>query len=309
MSVSIAFIQDPSITDTLDIIKKISQSRFKVYQAFSPAASETYALKAFPNNASGTRQYNNESIISTLSHPNIIKYIPVTVSFEDENNFHCILTEFAKYGNIFDLVSGGVFNSEILIRTYFHQVVAGVEYLHSQGIAHLDLKLENLMLGSGFTLKIIDFDQAQSVEEIKIKARGTQGYRAPEIIDGTCVNFQAADIYSLGIILYAFKAQKALFREIITKDAKGESRTSLKDYSTFIKKNEAFWEMKVAKMTEPTTFSQDFRDLVNGMLQFEVSKRFRLDDVRNSKWFNGPVLSKEELRAEMKAKWQHFKRS
>lgn len=308
MSFTISFIQDPSVTDSLQIVKKVSQGNFKVYKAYSESERESYALKMFPKDAIGTLQYKNESVLAKLSHPNIIQYIPVNVHLEPENDFNCILTEYAKYGGIFDMIANGVFNTETLIRTYFHQIMDGLSYLHSQGVAHLDLKPENLMIGSGFTLKIIDFDQAQNIKDKKINSRGTQGYRAPEIIDGSCINFKAADIYSLGVLLYALKVRKTPFSERTTQDARGEHHISLKGYSTFTKNNAAFWEEKIAKINDPAFFSQDFKDLVNGMLQFDTNKRFTMNDIRKSQWFNGPVLNKEELRAEMKARLQYLKR-
>lgn len=309
MQVSIAFLQDPSVTDTLNIVKSISKGKFKVYKAYSPAEEENYALKIFPRNTFGTEQYHKEAIISQLSHPNIISYIPVTAKFDKDNHYHCIVTEYAKYGDACQMILGGILTSETLIRTYFHQIVAGLGYLHSQGVAHLDLKPENLMFGSGFTLKIIDFDQAQRIKDKNITSGGTDGYRAPEVIDGSCMDFEAADIYSLGIVLYTMKARSTPFTEVVTQDANRKKRTALTHYSTFIKDNAEFWEMKAARKKDSKLFSEDLKELINGMLQYDVAKRFTLSQVKRSNWFRGPVLNKEELRAEMKARWQSVKKS
>jgi serine/threonine protein kinase len=304
MYVSITFFDEPATTHALKIVKKISNGKFKVYQARSPSQRTDYAVKTFPKNAFGTAQYNKEIILADLSHPNIIKHIPASIGFENDAHFHSIVTEFAKYGDIFDMVVGGVFNSEILVRNYFHQLVAGIEYLHSQGVAHLDLKLENLMIGSGFTLKIIDFDLAQNTKDKIITSAGTEGYRAPEVIDGSCTNFQAADIFSLGIILYALKAKSAPFLEVKTSGADGKDHVSLKYYSAFTRNNQAFWEMKAGQLQDTKFFSEDFKELINGMLEFNPSKRFTLEDVKNSKWFKGPILSQDKLRAEMRSRWE-----
>ena len=149
----------------------------------------------------GTTQYQNEKVLANFNHPNVIQYVPLKCN---SPKFHGVATEVAKYGDFFDFVTKGCLNTETLVRTYFHQLIAGIEHIHSQGFAHLDLKLENLMLGSQFTLKIIDFDQTQCLSEKEIKSAGTEGYRAPEVISGRCQNFKAADIYSAGVILYAF---------------------------------------------------------------------------------------------------------
>ena len=308
MFVSAIFPDQPTTSHSLKVVKKISQGKFSVYHTQCPTQRTEYALKVFPKDNFGTTQYNKETIMFSFSHPNIIKHIPATISNGNEDRFSTILTEFAKYGDVFDMVVGNVFSSEILIRTYFHQIVAGLEYMHNQGVAHLDLKLENLMMGSGFSLKIIDFDQAQRTKDKKITSGGTEGFRAPEVIDGSCANFTAADIYSLGVILFAFKGQSTPFAEVTTQSADGKQNTSLKYYSSFIRNNQSFWEMKTAQKRDPTFFSEDFKELVNGMLQYDVCKRFTLEDIKKSKWFNGPILSEEKLRTEMRARWEIFQR-
>lgn len=59
--------------------------------------------------------------------------------------------EYAPYGNFSKLMSKAkIYNDEKLTRTYFHQLVEGLEYLHSQDIAHLDLKFCNLLLGDDY---------------------------------------------------------------------------------------------------------------------------------------------------------------
>ena len=64
------------------------------------------------------------------------------------------------------------------------------------------------MLGSNYLLKIIDFDQAQPISENWMTSGGTKGHRAPEVRTGDCKDLVAADIFSAGIILFAFKHRK-----------------------------------------------------------------------------------------------------
>merc|ERR1719498_1457856 len=72
-------------------------------------------------------------------------------------------------------------DDEILLRTYFKQLVSAVNYLHVNNIAHMDIKLDNLMLGANFELKLIDFDFALTCRDSGNKGRGTKNYRAPEV--------------------------------------------------------------------------------------------------------------------------------
>lgn len=81
-----------------------------------------------------------------------------------------------------------------------------VEYIHDRELYHLDIKLENVLLGEDFMLKLIDFDASyHKTKDFEIKSKGTENYRAPEIISSKCKDPAAADVYSLGILLFLVK--------------------------------------------------------------------------------------------------------
>jgi len=59
--------------------------------------------------------------------------------------------EFAAYGDCSDLFEQvASFHTEKLVRTYFQQIVEAVDYIHEHGYAHLDLKMDNLLIGEGY---------------------------------------------------------------------------------------------------------------------------------------------------------------
>jgi len=64
------------------------------------------------------------------------------------------------------------------------------------------LKLDNLLVGSNFQIKICDFDGAYTKDDIVILSKGTLNYRAPEIANEGCRDPFKSDVYSLGIILF-----------------------------------------------------------------------------------------------------------
>lgn len=74
-------------------------------------------------------------------------------------------------------------------------------------MAHLDLKLENLMLGSKYELKLIDFDLSYGPKCKEFRGWGTADYRAPELINEFNLNaLSKCDIYSAGIILFVMRS-------------------------------------------------------------------------------------------------------
>ena len=282
--------------ETLRVTKTLNDGKQPVLQVYSPICQQSYALKLFPKNLYGLNQYKKEKLLFKLNHSNVIQRIPMVCCDE---RFFATLTEFAKYGDFFDLVTKGHLNTEQLIRTYFHQLIEGIEYIHSQGVAHLDLKLENIMLGSDSQLKIIDFDQSQMITDKIITSGGTVAYRAPEVINGTCKNLTAADVYSAGVILFAFMAVKFPFLE--NEDPEGKD---VRCYSTYVKDKKAFWALQ----NKTSYFGQDFIDLIDGMVHEDQNKRFTIKDIKGSKWYNGPALDIKSLKNEMEMRMGTIKR-
>lgn len=116
--------------------------------------------------------------------------------------------------------------SELHARRMMHDVVNGLDYLHRQGVVHRDLKPENLLLTddeiTGEPIcKICDFGVSQMCEELEMtehhaspqKARlrnmkGTFHFQGPECLTGEEYDGFVADIWALGICLYAFLFEK-----------------------------------------------------------------------------------------------------
>jgi serine/threonine protein kinase len=90
--------------------------------------------------------------------------------------------------------------------TYIKQSLQAVQYIHSLGIIHRDLKLENLLLQSLASgdkiVKIADFGLAAYSGKDGVKTKvGTPDYVAPEVLLKDVYN-KEADVWSLGIVTY-----------------------------------------------------------------------------------------------------------
>lgn len=290
--------QDSVLADSLShliVEKEIGSGKFRVFQARAPSGKK-YAVKAYPEDSAAAQICNNERrILNSLTHKNIIQSGPqFLVQTNVQLNCDLLITEFASHGNFYELIMQKAFTSEKLIRTFFHQLISGLEYMHSRGYAHLDIKLDNLLLGDDFQLKIIDFDQSQPLTDPCLKHKGTPYYRPNEVIKRKCKNFAAADVYAAGVVLFAMKHGEFPFSE--TSDERG---VHLDHVEEFICDNKAFWSRKLGSRKNRNFFSESFKTLINGMLAPGENRRFTIDDVKKSEWYNEPIYEEKEFEEEI----------
>lgn len=169
----------------------------------------TFAVKEFvprrPNES--VKEYAKKCtaefcIGSTLHHPNIIQ----TLDIINENNHFYEVMEYAPIDFFAVVMSGQMTRSEI--NCCLKQITLGVSYLHSVGLAHRDLKLDNCVVTKDGIVKLIDFGSAvvfkYPFEEETVMAHGIVGsdpYLAPEVLTST-ENYdpQFVDIWSVAII-------------------------------------------------------------------------------------------------------------
>ncbi|KAK7344057.1 hypothetical protein VNO77_13291 [Canavalia gladiata] len=136
-------------------------------------------------------------------HPNILRIHEVMAT---KTKIHLVV-EFAAGGELFARISKRGRLSESTARRYFQQLVSALRFCHRNGVAHRDLKPQNLLLDGDGNLKVSDFGLSALPEQLSDgllhTACGTPAYTAPEILrrsggyDGS-----KADAWSCGLILY-----------------------------------------------------------------------------------------------------------
>ena len=184
----------------------------------------TFAVKQFRDRHAheSEREYAKKvtaefCIGSTLHHGNIIETLDIV---HEKGKWYEVM-EYAPF-DLFAIVMTGKMSREE-VACSFLQIVSGVKFLHGMGLAHRDLKLDNVVVNEHGIMKIIDFGSASVfrypfeidivaatgkslVSSNRILAHVTSGivgsdpYLAPEVYDTSKYDARPTDIWSLAII-------------------------------------------------------------------------------------------------------------
>ncbi|BGP19993.1 hypothetical protein JCM10213_006770 [Rhodosporidiobolus nylandii] len=146
-------------------------------------------------------------VLKMVRHPNIVRLYDVI----ETEKYIGIVLEYASGGELFDHILAHRYLKERDASRLFAQLISGVSYLHSKGVVHRDLKLENLLLDRNRNVIITDFGFANRFNDAHVDLMatscGSPCYAAPELVvqDGRYVG-TAVDVWSCGVILYAMLA-------------------------------------------------------------------------------------------------------
>uniref|UniRef100_A0A7S3CSJ4 Protein kinase domain-containing protein n=1 Tax=Strombidium rassoulzadegani TaxID=1082188 RepID=A0A7S3CSJ4_9SPIT len=143
-------------------------------------------------------------ILKFCQHPNLVQLIEI---FEGEETTY-IVQEFLAGKDLHSLLEAKDYNiEEKQVKTLIVQIASAIQYLHSLGIIHRDLKLENVVMSEDSdraVAKVIDFGLSKTIgpKELTSGVLGTVGYAAPEVLRSKPYG-KSCDVWSLGCIAYA----------------------------------------------------------------------------------------------------------
>jgi serine/threonine protein kinase len=290
-------VEEPEIPQmkNFKILKLIQKSRFSVYLVESVPDKVISVMKVFPSVEMGVSpSFMNESRYKEFSHPHVIKLLYVnpkeSFTFKKKQEYGSyILMEYAIHGTLRNLMMKvKIQDDETLTRTFFRQITFGLEYLHNQKIAHMDLKLENILIGEDYKLKVADFDTAAMLSDVFVLGRGTTNYRAPELKNKKCKKIKLADMFSLGIILFTLRHGVLPYAEDIL-----VNKFNLMDF--LFHSYDDFWKAHQVLSDGVVQYEDDFAQLFHGLTRFKPEARMTFEDIKNNSWWNGPVYEQERV--------------
>ncbi|KAI5072155.1 hypothetical protein GOP47_0012261 [Adiantum capillus-veneris] len=158
------------------------------------------------------RQFNTEvNVLSRLHHRNVVKFIGAC----KKPPVCCIISEYLALGSVRSYLHNQPFPLALKLAVDMALDVAhGMEYLHSQGVIHRDLKSENLVIAEDLCVKITDFGVACFEWETSVMTEdvGTYRWMAPEMISKKRFS-KKTDVYSFGIVLWELLTGHVPFEE------------------------------------------------------------------------------------------------
>lgn len=212
------------------------------------------------------------NLLRLLSHPNIVNLVEVLKS----GKYIGIVLEYASGGELFDYILQHKYLKENTAKKLFAQLVSGVDYMHSKGLIHRDLKLENLLLDKHKNIIISDFGFVNSYNrdknDLMKTSCGSPCYAAPELVlTQLPYSGRKVDIWSIGVILYAMLAGYLPFDD----DAENEDGADIVRLYNYICST---------PLTFPEYVSPLARDLLRKIIVSDPAKRISMNEIRNHPW-------------------------
>ena len=293
--------------------------------------------KAMTREVAALTEIQHENVIRMHHHFNNAEFLEPDYSTTDST---LLVLEYASKGSLKDFLKSTGYFTDTLARTYFEQMLSGLEAMHVKGFAHHDLKPSNMLIDENYTLKIADFglakkfyDEEQKKDIAEAPADngfvyeraegGTVKFLAPEVnMKSMCYGNQV-DIFALGVTLFILyfdrppfaiadatqDAQWRLLCEASVREVAQEdwSDVAPKDMSSVQVKCPAaaqirkkFWEEHKLANFDGT----DLATLLIAMMHPHSARRYNIVQVRQSEWLSqGERYKKPELKEQMDLRW------
>jgi MAP/microtubule affinity-regulating kinase len=246
------------------VLGKLGQGRYgQVRLAYHRLTGTDVVVKELKRGMYNFLIASEVALMRVLEHPHVVRLFQV---IEADQHIYLVM-ERASGGTLWRILLSGHLK-EKKARRMFQQLVWAVGYCHSRGIAHRDLKPDNILLDEADNVKLADFGLAtwfmpgQKLEQVC----GALAFRAPEIYLGRKYEGPQVDVWSLGIILYFMLAGALPF--------KGTTFGQLK--------------MKVLKgrYALPYHLSASGGNLIHCLLSHDPARRPTVEDVLLHPWLS-----------------------
>lgn len=239
-------------------------------------SQEEYAVKILRSNVNVDDEI--DALYTCFDCPNIVTIVEVV---RDEK-FTYIVLELLAGKELFQYIQEQTLE-ECEVRGIFKEILNAVSYMHSQNIAHRDLKLENIKFISKnpcqSNVKLLDFGFACRTDG-DCGMNGlcyTLDYAAPEVLSNKKYT-KACDLWSMGVILYTLLCGHSPFRR--QNEINVETPNVIDKITKRIKRSSIDENSKFKSLSEPA------KDLIRRLLTVSTRSRITLSEILVHDWLN-----------------------
>uniref|UniRef100_A0A8D2JM62 non-specific serine/threonine protein kinase n=1 Tax=Sciurus vulgaris TaxID=55149 RepID=A0A8D2JM62_SCIVU len=196
--------------DQYEVLRAIGRGEFgQVHLARHRLTGAEVAVKVLRLSVHNIPVLSEPHVLKRLEHPSVVRLFQVMATPE---KLYVVMELAAGEQLLRRIPRGGMQHKEA--RRVFRQVACAVAYCHEQGVAHRDLKPENIMVDAAGRIKLIDFGLGARCRPGQKLHNfwGTLAYLAPEIVLRQEYEGPAADVWSLGVLLYFMLTGSRPFR-------------------------------------------------------------------------------------------------
>jgi len=207
-------------------------------------------------------------VLCKINHPNILKYHAV---FEDKQNLYVVIEPNKDQSLAYLLDTEGNTYSEFKAAFVIYQLVKAVKFLHSNGIAHRNIRPENIVINEHGFIKLIDLEISKThIDDMNFKKKASfSEYTAPEI-QRTGKYGKSNDIWAIGILTYFLLTESFPFGGDRLVDSFKSSANCILTFKS------SSWK----------EFSPDVVDFIKSMLSGDPDKRISAEDLVKHPWFD-----------------------
>lgn len=272
-------------------VRRIGSGAYgKVYSAIEKATGNPLVLKVCPLGEDRNYYLQNEiQINSELNHIGIPKFYGYFCETEKEEDTSVIIVlvvlvfELILGDNLHTLITGkneedrplpGIVFPESDVKQILRSLLDILEYIHSRGVIHRDVKLENILLvREGFTIQrvyLIDYGLAEYKNPDLFDFVGTLYYISPEMIAGQCYD-EKVDIWALGVVLVELLTGHTPFND--------DDLEMIRNFPEEPRYRRIFKYPLLNPIQDP-----ECRQLLSSMLSVSPTRRASIAQIRASPW-------------------------
>ncbi|EAY09063.1 AGC family protein kinase [Trichomonas vaginalis G3] len=238
-----------------------------VYKATNIQTRQKFAIKIFPKSNLKTikDQERFQHEIDSMSLFKCDYIVKLHGFFWDTNNFYLVL-DLCEGGELYDYIIENDKLGEATAALVFKEIAIGISYSHSFGVAHRDIKPQNILITEFPNIKITDFGLCGIIESSQLMNGfcGSPTYCSPECLTRQQYDGRLSDIWSMGVLLYTMVVGSPPWNTT--------SSANLLD------------QIFADNIQYPSHISKLCRSLISSMLKINPFERITMDEIMNHPW-------------------------